>query len=140
MLLAEDKGWPEDKVKALYDKSHDEEVKLDRPIPVHTAYFTAEVDADGKVETFADIYNLDEAVGLAVLGKPGSAEIVAAGKAPLNKPPLKAKPAVEAAATPKPGAPAKPEAPVAAKPKPEARQAENEAPARDGGSPLIFGN
>ena len=138
VLLAEDKGWPEDKVRALYAKSHDEEVKLDRPIPVHTAYFTAEVDADGKVETFADIYKLDEAVGLAVLGKPGAASAVAAAKPPMNKPPLKSKPPVEAAAKPKPAAPVKADAP--AQPKPEARQAENEAPARASGSQLIFGN
>ena len=113
-------------------------MKLDRPIPVHTAYFTARVDADGKVETFADIYRLDEAVGVAVLGKPGAATVVAAAKAPPNKPPLKAKPPVEAAAAPKPNEPVKADAP--AQPKPEARQAENETPARASGSPLVFGN
>ena len=145
VLLAEDKGWPEDKVKALYAKSHDEEVKLDRPIPVHTAYFTAQVDAAGKVETFADIYKLDDAVGLAVLGKPGAASAVAA-KPPLKKPPLqaaapaKAKPPAQNAATPKPAAPGNAPGPTAAQPKQGARQAENEPPSRDGGSPLIVGN
>ena len=122
VLLAEDKGWTEDKIKELYDKGHDEEVMLDRPIPVHTAYFTAWIDGDGKVETYADIYKLDEAVGLAVLGKPGKAG-GAVAKAPVTpKPPQQA-------------------API----KPNAEQAENAPPPRksataDNADPLIFGN
>lgn len=101
VLLAEDKGWTADKIKELYDKGHDEDVKLDRPIPVHTAYFTAWVDAEGKVETYADIYKLDEVVGLAVLGSPAKASAIA-GNAP-----VKAKAPMQASATVKANPPAK---------------------------------
>ena len=158
VLLAEDKGWTEDKIKELYDKGHDEDVKLDHPIPVHTAYFTAWVDAEGKVETYADIYKLDEAVGLAVLGSPGKANAVA-GKAPVKanaplqadatvkaSPPAKAGTKVKATTTAKAGT-AKPSAPVKAPPaKPEAQQAAGIAPqtrksaTADSPNPLIFGN
>ena len=158
VLLAEDKGWTEDKIKELYDKGHDEDVKLDHPIPVHTAYFTAWVDAEGKVETYADIYKLDEAVGLAVLGSPGKANAVA-GKAPVKanaplqadatvkaSPPAKAGTKVKATTTAKAGT-AKPSAPVKAPPaKPEAQQAAGIAPqtrksaTADSANPLIFGN
>ncbi|MEE8634257.1 MAG: hypothetical protein V3S93_07255, partial [Methyloceanibacter sp.] len=50
---------------------------LERPIPVHTTYFTAVVDAHGKVKTFADIYKLDAKVASAVISKSVSAPAVA---------------------------------------------------------------
>jgi murein L,D-transpeptidase YcbB/YkuD len=68
VLLAEDKGWDTSKVKNLLDKGYDSAVSLDRPIPVHTTYFTAVADADGKVTTFTDIYGLDKKVA-PVVGK-----------------------------------------------------------------------
>jgi hypothetical protein len=42
---------------------------LDRPIPVHTTYFTAVVDDQGTVRTFADIYGLDRKVAPIVGGR-----------------------------------------------------------------------
>jgi hypothetical protein len=44
-------------------------VKLNRPMPVHLTYFTAVVDANGKVQTFGDIYGLDGRVASALFGK-----------------------------------------------------------------------
>ena len=44
-------------------------ITLDHPIPVHMTYFTAMVDKDGKVKSFADIYGLDSRIGKALLGK-----------------------------------------------------------------------
>jgi L,D-transpeptidase YcbB len=41
---------------------------LDHPVPVHTTYFTAVVDDQGKVSSFADIYGLDRKVAPVVLG------------------------------------------------------------------------
>ena len=49
ILLAEDKGWDTKKVQDLLAKGYDSAVNLDHPIPVHTTYFTAVADADGKV-------------------------------------------------------------------------------------------
>ena len=59
ILLAEDKGWDTKKIQDLLDKGYDSAVNLDHPVPVHTTYFTAVADADGKVTSFADVYALD---------------------------------------------------------------------------------
>ena len=68
ILLAEDKGWDTKKVQELLDKGNDSAVNLDHPVPVHTTYFTAVADADGKVTSFADVYGLDKKVA-SVVGK-----------------------------------------------------------------------
>ncbi|HKA65505.1 MAG TPA: L,D-transpeptidase family protein [Methyloceanibacter sp.] len=69
ILLAEDKGWDTKKVQDLLDKGYDSAVNLDHPIPVHTTYFTAVADADGKVTSFADVYALDSKLAPIVSGK-----------------------------------------------------------------------
>jgi L,D-transpeptidase YcbB len=69
ILLAEDKGWDAKKIDDLINKGNNTPVNLDRPIPVHTTYFTAMVDDQGKVRTFADIYGLDRKVAPIVGGK-----------------------------------------------------------------------
>ncbi len=68
VLLAEDKGWPESKVKEFWDKELNAPVSIDRKIPVHMVYFTAVVDDDGKVSTFADVYGLDRKLAAALFG------------------------------------------------------------------------
>ena len=84
-LLREDKGWGEDDVKQAMAKGHDQKVELDHPIPVHTTYFTAVADADGKVMTFGDIYKLDAIVTKALSKDPPKAPAVA-GNPPPPKP------------------------------------------------------
>ena len=74
ILLKEDKGWDAQKVENLIDKGYDSAVNLDQPVPVHTTYFTAVVDDQGKVRTFADIYGLDRKVAPVVLGKAATYE------------------------------------------------------------------
>jgi L,D-transpeptidase YcbB len=86
ILLKEDKNWGEAQIKEALAKGHDNKVDLDKPIPVHTTYFTAMVDENGKVETFADIYKLDAATAKGVLGKSGQAEAIA-GNAPAKPKP-----------------------------------------------------
>jgi murein L,D-transpeptidase YcbB/YkuD len=52
ILLAEDKGWGQ-RGQDLLDKGYDEAPSTSIiPIPVHTTYFTAVADADGKVRAF----------------------------------------------------------------------------------------
>ena len=70
ILLREDKGWDTAKIKNLLATGDDSAVSLDHPVPVHTTYFTAVADADGKVTSFADIYGLDKKVAPALIGKP----------------------------------------------------------------------
>jgi hypothetical protein len=68
ILLAEDKGWSADKVRSLF-VAYNNEVKLDKPVPVHVTYFTARVDENGRMRTYPDIYRLDSSVGAALFGR-----------------------------------------------------------------------
>jgi L,D-transpeptidase YcbB len=52
------------------------EVKLQKQFPVHSTYFTARVDEDGKLKTFADIYGHDAKLSAALAGKPVQLEPV----------------------------------------------------------------
>jgi murein L,D-transpeptidase YcbB/YkuD len=68
ILLAEANGWPDSRVKELWDNGNNSSVPLDKKIPVHMVYFTAVVNDDGKVETFADVYGLDRKLAAALFG------------------------------------------------------------------------
>jgi murein L,D-transpeptidase YcbB/YkuD len=68
VLLAEDKGWPAEKVASLFGGGS-QEVELTSHIPVHVTYFTAMVDYQGKLRTFGDLYGLDARIGAALLGR-----------------------------------------------------------------------
>jgi murein L,D-transpeptidase YcbB/YkuD len=67
-LLAEDKGWPAERVKELWDNGVNSSVSLDKNIPVHMVYFTAVADEAGKVELSADVYGLDRKMAVALFG------------------------------------------------------------------------
>jgi murein L,D-transpeptidase YcbB/YkuD len=69
LLLAEDQGWSAQKVKTMLATGNNSTVTLNRPVPVHLTYFTAVVDEQGKVQTFADIYGLDHKMGSALFGR-----------------------------------------------------------------------
>ena len=92
VLLTEDKGWDAQKVEDLIDKGYDSAVNLDHPVPVHTTYFTAAVDDQGKVTSFSDIYALDRKVAPIVGGRavasaaPAGDDDVASNAAPAAKP------------------------------------------------------
>ena len=68
ILLAEDKGWPAERVKELWDNGVNSSVALDKKIPVHMVYFTAVADAGGKVDVSADVYGLDRKMAAALFG------------------------------------------------------------------------
>jgi murein L,D-transpeptidase YcbB/YkuD len=69
LLLADDQGWSTEKVKGMLATGNNSIVMLKRPVPVHLTYFTAVVDEQGKLQTFADIYGLDSKMGAALFGK-----------------------------------------------------------------------
>ena len=52
ILLKEDKGWDASKVQELSTRASMKRVTLDHPVPVHTTYFTAVVDDQGKITSF----------------------------------------------------------------------------------------
>jgi len=70
LLLAEDKGWPAEQVRGLLAQGYNNEVPLQRQIPVHVTYFTAVVGEDGQISYFSDIYGHDNRVLAALGGKP----------------------------------------------------------------------
>jgi murein L,D-transpeptidase YcbB/YkuD len=90
VLLAEDKGWSQAKVNQLIKSGKTRRVKIDKPIPVHTTYFTAVVDDEGEVKTFDDVYKLDKpskpddeaAASPPVAGSPPARKPVRAATAP----------------------------------------------------------
>ena len=69
VILAQDRGMPKSEVDKLLKDGYNASVALRGHVPVHTTYFTASVDAEGKVKTFNDIYGLDAGVTAAVFGK-----------------------------------------------------------------------
>jgi murein L,D-transpeptidase YcbB/YkuD len=69
LLLAEDKGWSPEQVEDRFRMGGLNEVKIDRPIWVHSTYFTAVVDDGGKLQTFADVYGFEPRVAAALTGK-----------------------------------------------------------------------
>ena len=69
LILAEDKGWPAEQVRGLLAQGYNNEVQLQRHIPVHVTYFTAVAGEDGQVSYFSDIYGHDNRVLAALGGK-----------------------------------------------------------------------
>jgi murein L,D-transpeptidase YcbB/YkuD len=70
MVLAEDKGLDAAKVQSMMREGGDNnEVVLEKKIPMHLVYFTAWVDDDGKLKTFNDIYGHEKRIALALDGK-----------------------------------------------------------------------
>ena len=68
LMLAEDQDLPKSDVKQFWNKGVNKAVSMERKPPVHTTYFTAIVDEEGKVETFKDLYGLDRKQAKAFFG------------------------------------------------------------------------
>jgi L,D-transpeptidase YcbB len=69
LLLAADKGWPEQRVKELIARGRNSAVSLSRSVPVHLTYFTAAFDGAGQLRTYADVYGLDKKMAASLFGK-----------------------------------------------------------------------
>ncbi len=68
VLLAEDQELEASKVKELWDKGVNRAVSVEQKLPVHTTYFTAVVDDEGKISTFGDLYGIDRKMAVAMFG------------------------------------------------------------------------
>jgi L,D-transpeptidase YcbB len=76
LVLAEDKGWDKAKVdQTESDGPRNNEIVIDKKIPVHLVYFTIWVTDDGKVRTFGDIYGHEKRITLALEGRWGEIDI-----------------------------------------------------------------
>jgi L,D-transpeptidase YcbB len=70
ILLREDKGWDAAHVnEMLRTGPHNNEIAIERKIPVHITYFTALVDEGGKLHTFSDVYGHERRIIQALDGK-----------------------------------------------------------------------
>lgn len=70
ILLEYDKGWDKAKVAELIRSGPlDNEVEIEKRLPIHLAYFTSWVDDSGKLRAFADIYGHERRVMQALDGQ-----------------------------------------------------------------------
>jgi L,D-transpeptidase YcbB len=70
ILLREDQGWDSARVAEAFNNGPpNNEVAIERKIPVHTTYFTALVSDDGKLQTFPDVYGHERRISQALEGK-----------------------------------------------------------------------
>ena len=79
ILLEEDKGWSAAYVRGLLAQGYNNEVTLDKQVPVHVTYFTAVAGEDGTVQHFGDVYGHDNRLTAALAGRPLPLEPNAAG-------------------------------------------------------------
>ncbi len=97
VILAQDQNLPQAEVDKLLASGYNAGVSIKNSVPVHTAYFTAVADEQGKVAIFSDIYKLDAPVAAAIIGKGAKPEAVAD-----NAEPKPAKPPTAPEADPAP--------------------------------------
>ena len=70
VILEQDKGWDAGRVGSLVKGGpQNNHIYLDRKIPVHVTYFTAVVGADGKLQTFPDVYGHEPKIQMGLDGK-----------------------------------------------------------------------
>ncbi len=70
IALSEDKGWDAARVAEIFSTGPlNNEIVLERKIPVHMTYFTALVDDSGLLHTFPDVYGHERRITLALEGK-----------------------------------------------------------------------
>ena len=70
VIMAEDMGWAKEKVNEMITNGpEDHDVALEKPIPVHVTYFTAWVEDNGELKTFADIYGHEQRIKLGLEGR-----------------------------------------------------------------------
>lgn len=71
-VLSYDKGWDLQRVHQTVDRGpQNNNVELQRKVPVHVTYFTAVADEDGNVTAFPDVYGHEERIRLALAGRWG---------------------------------------------------------------------
>ncbi len=69
-ILKEDRGWDPAKVDdTMMTGPRNNEIVLEKKIPMHLVYFTAWVGEDGKLKTFNDIYGHEKRITQALAGE-----------------------------------------------------------------------
>jgi murein L,D-transpeptidase YcbB/YkuD len=82
LILAEDQGWPAGRVASVVASNQpNNQITLKRKVATHMTYFTVWVEDDGKVKTFADLYNHERKIALGIEGK---AHLIPRDKSPIQ--------------------------------------------------------
>lgn len=69
VILQEDKGWSAAEVdEKMMSGPRNNEIVIEKKIPMHLVYFTAWVGEDGKLKTFNDIYGHEKRITQALAG------------------------------------------------------------------------
>ena len=70
VLFKQDRGWGMSKIRSIVDNGPDNnQIKLNRKIPVHVSYFTARVDEDGELRLVKDLYGHEKRIQIGLDGK-----------------------------------------------------------------------
>lgn len=67
-VLREDPEWTEERVREAIDSGRSQRIHLDRPLPVYLLYWTAFVDAEGRLHFRPDVYGHDDRVAGSLAG------------------------------------------------------------------------
>jgi L,D-transpeptidase YcbB len=59
-------GWNSGRIHSILETAHDEQVTLQKQIPIHIQYFTLWVSEDGKLIQYGDVYGHDRRVKVAL--------------------------------------------------------------------------
>ncbi|WP_395665264.1 murein L,D-transpeptidase [Methylocella sp.] len=60
------RGWTQERLEKLIGGDKERYVNLARPLPIHLEYFTAKVDAYGRLLTFEDVYGYSRKIRVAL--------------------------------------------------------------------------
>lgn len=88
--LLNNQGWDRARLEAAVARGQRQTVVLDNPIPVHLVYFTAWVDAEGRVNFREDIYGRDRRLLMALSHR--QADLIICGNRALETNRLAARP------------------------------------------------
>lgn len=70
VVLNMDRGWTRQKINSLVRRGpENNEVALDRKIPVHVTYFTANISGSGEIKLFKDLYGHEKRIEKAFKGR-----------------------------------------------------------------------
>jgi L,D-transpeptidase YcbB len=69
-VLNYDKGWDMQRVESVVDNGpQNNNIDLQKKVPVHVTYFTAIADEDGNVTAYRDVYGHEKRIQLALAGR-----------------------------------------------------------------------
>ncbi len=71
VIMSEANGWSAEKTKAQFADGNNRQVSLEHQLPVHVAYFTVRVGADGALQYVDDVYGHDRRTINAMAGRWG---------------------------------------------------------------------